>query len=162
MSETGLTTTFELGGAVTRDDGGDSAAEPSLRRPVAEALGQSLRLRPGLWLAATLGVAAFLWLFAETAYPPIERASWADWMTVAFIGYGLVAIVVVPHVIIPRSSDRVPESRVALMRWSLALMPFLGGFTGLAAGAHPWSMALAFVTTTLLLVYTAAGVRQRE
>jgi hypothetical protein len=83
-------------------------------------------------------------------------------MTVAFVGYGLVAIVVVPHVIIPRSSERLPESRVALLRWSLALMPFLGGFAGLAAGAHPWSMALAFVATTVLLVYTAAGVRQRE
>jgi hypothetical protein len=71
MSDT-LTTTFEFGGAVTRSDGGDSATETSPRLPVAEALGQSLRVRPWLWLAATLGVAAFLWSFAETASPQLN------------------------------------------------------------------------------------------
>jgi hypothetical protein len=154
---------FELGGLVIGRNGSDLATEPSPRHSVAERLGQSLRLRPWVWLTATFGVLAFLWLFAATASPPTQRNSWADWMTVAFVGYGLVAIVVaVPHLIIPRSTGRVPESRLALMRWSLALSPFLGGFAGLAAGAHAWSMALAFVATTLLLVYTAAGVRERE
>lgn len=125
-----------------------------------ERVGRSLRQRPWIWLALTLVAMLVAWSAGATAFSDSREQAWADSLAVGLVAYCLVAmLVLLPLVVVPRSRENFTDNRLALIRWSLGTAAFLVGFASLALGGHAWSVSIAFVSSTLMLSYTAATAR---
>ena len=79
------------------------------------------------------------------------------------ITYGaLTSLVIAPRKIFPKLRSERPENEAAVLRWTLAVAPFLIGCGAVSAGAQQWSLSAGILVSVVLLVVAARSLRRAE
>lgn len=125
-------------------------------------LGEALRRAPYAWLVATLALFVMMLSPLSVLATDAEEASTGLAIgATALIAYGAVAaLVLAPRVIFPKVQGKLSQNEVAVLRWALAVTPFLLGYGAVAAGAQRWSLSAGLVVSVVLLVVATRASRR--
>lgn len=132
------------------------------RRPrmtLSNRLGASLQRSPYVWLVVTvlsmLMAASVVGSVIEDEEP---RRTWIGWVALAFIGYGVLSSIWLMPRAVARSRREISTEQVALVRWALAIAPFLIGFAPAMASGPQLAFGVGFLASVLLLAVTARSL----
>lgn len=127
---------------------------------VGDRIGASIRRAPYLWFAATVMVCLIMNTPLRVVAKDRTHASTAIAVAgAALIVYGVIVWVVSPR-LVARSKTPISPDRNLVLRWALASCPYLVGVAVVTAGGQQWCYALGLITSVVLLVKTARGVRR--
>ncbi len=132
---------------------------PNRRMTGSERLGASLQRSPYVWLLLTV---LLMLMTASIVGPVIDDdepgRTWIGWVALALIGYGVLSSIwLMPRALV-RSRRAISAEQVAVVRWALAVAPFLIGFAAAVASGPQVAMGIGFLASVLLLAVTARAL----
>jgi hypothetical protein len=143
--------------------GVNSAGEQSSKAPVARA-GRALQRSPYAWLAVAILLFIAMLGPVGTTVDDRENASFA--LAVAASAWIVVttalAILTFPRFIYPLLEAERGGDHVAVLRWTLAISPFLVGVSAVIAGAEQWCLSIGFAASLALLIQAARSMARQS